>query len=992
MGIVQSLIDSFNHKNDSQLGNTNNNEPKSKNAAKVDEYEDVELIQMKMAIVNDPNSFILNNLMMCIQFFENYEEDIIQIKETLVSTNESELNKVLPSQKHVLLPDILQEHVSHNIAFTSKRQTGDLIIESLHPIRIYIVHDNIEITERHYLSEYSSLNNGITYNMMVQPSENPGYVRLRRLDETPYARNSCKEEDIDPSPTVDDDEIYDGDGESVYGRNSNMMHHTRVIPHHSRKRGLQTSSIFSVKSLPNLHDDKTIYEDQVSLSVKNIYETRPSRNFKTESDFEHRSSTESRRSHGQKIWLKNELEARKESYQRYPQSDVTKQKVCRPASITSSGYRSEVCDSDSDWNYQPLSKSILQKTHNVNHNKNTADESTKIYSDAMIPTQCFKKMRISNDGKIYMLQRERKPQNCKQFRLMLADRQYDSYVFYTSSKVFMSYFVDLFTDQLAKPLGFKREDLNHVEESIIYCDKVIDSHNLRLRRIESYEISPTIWLQWPEYAQEWLDRPRSTWPDYNDINKVKDFGCYVVPEDSLPRKRNLLPKESSWQQNAQNIHQEIEWQLAFPAAERYLETCMTRSQVQVYLIALMLHKTFLRQIQDSTTGLTTSHIRNKLFWLIEEDDRPFKWPDNRTGDCLIKLLDSLYRCLSQSEPTLLDYFLRDKNVFNKVPANLLLHSQKQLKRITENPVMYVFHAMENIKYSSKFFPRLNFTKLFNILTVKPWLAMNPALDMYLSPSKSDESYRDEIYNKSGGFWNRARKKNSRNYSASIAAPTAARKTLITPRKATDCIVEISERCAKLEGIRLAALLDFFVTHFIKMAECCHRYRAYQQKEVYLDQANRLSIILSEMTRYKDDAKAYRNKICALRMKPMNSTTRSQNEPPETPERNQKPIFSCTLKDRFTRQFDEAMKLPKDEQPQSSHQNHTNKITKTITSEIELTNEGNAQADTASAITSEDEGPYTSRKPISKDQGDDSTSKTIQKVVSLADNLNETTFI
>jgi len=81
---------------------------------------------------------------------------------------------VLPSQKHVLLPDILQEHISHNIAFTSKRQTGDLIIESLHPIRIYIVHDNIEITERHYLSEYSSLNNGITYNMMVQPSENPG--------------------------------------------------------------------------------------------------------------------------------------------------------------------------------------------------------------------------------------------------------------------------------------------------------------------------------------------------------------------------------------------------------------------------------------------------------------------------------------------------------------------------------------------------------------------------------------------------------------------------------------------------------------------------------------------------------------------------------------------------------------------------------------------------------------------------------------------------
>lgn len=198
-----------------------------------------------------------------------------------------------------------------------------------------------------------------------------------------------------------------------------------------------------------------------------------------------------------------------------------------------------------------------------------------------------------------------------------------------------------------------------------------------------------------------------------------------------------------------------------------------------------------------------------------------------------------------------------------------------------------------------------------------------------------------------------------------------------------------ERCAELEGLRLAALLDFFVTHFVKMAKCCHRYRAYQQKEVYLDQADRLSIILSEMTRYKDDAKAYRKEIYALRMKPTtNSTTRSPNDPPETPKRNiQEPIFSGTLKDRFTRQFAEIMKLPKDEQSQSSHEDHT----KTITSEIGLANKGSAQTDTANAITSEDEGPYTSRKPISKDQGDDLASNTIQKMVSLADNLNDKTY-
>lgn len=191
----------------------------------------------------------------------------------------------------------------------------------------------------------------------------------------------------------------------------------------------------------------------------------------------------------------------------------------------------------------------------------------------------------------------------------------------------------------------------------------------------------------------------------------------------------------------------------------------------------------------------------------------------------------------------------------------------------------------------------------------------------------------------------------------------------------------------MEGVRLAALLDFFITHFIKIAECCHRYRAYQLKDIYLDQANRLSIILSEMSRYKDDAKAYRKKIFDLRMKPTNLMARSQNEPPETPKRNQEPIFSGTLKDRFTRQFAEIMKLPKNLQSQSSHEDHTNKVTTAAAPVIRSTS-----ADAASAIVNGDEGPYTPRKSILKDQGDDSASGTVQKVVSLADNLNETTFI
>ncbi|KAM0736115.1 Cyclic GMP-AMP synthase-like receptor 2 [Formica fusca] len=920
--------------------------PPNKPCKQIDENEDVELKLLRRTIARDPDSFILNNLMMCVQFFENYEEDINQIKETLASSCEAKLNKILPPQKHVLLPDILQDYIAHNIIFTSKRQTGDLIAEPLQPVRIYIVYNNIEITEQQYQPEYSSLNNGITYNMMVQSSEIPGYVRLRCLDETPYPRNFSN-----------DDETYDeSDNESVYSRNSNMML--------MKKKDLQTST-FNSRYFSNLHNDETIYEDQVSLSHENIYRTS-SNHIKTGSNCEHISSVENQRSHSKKTWSNSELEIRKESYQQPDSTKPVKPKVFRPPSSLSSGY-------DSEGSYHTVSSSAKAR-RNMKHNKMNAP--SKTYPNSMIPPQCFKEVKINNKGNIYRIgEKTKQLQNNKQLRLRIAERQYDCKAFYTSSEMFMNHFVDFFVNQLAELLGFKPNDQNYVENSVIHCDKMIESHSHKLRRIESYEITPTIWLQWPESALEWLDRPRSTWPDYNDIGKVKDFGCYVVPENSLPNKRDLLSRHKNVKKN---IHQEIEWQLTFPAAERYLETCMTRSQVQVYLIALMLHKTFLRPVLDTMHGLTTSHIRNKLFWLIEEDDRPSQWPDNRTGECLNKLLISLYRCISQNEPTMPDYFVRDKNMFSKVSCDYLLRSQKQLKRIIENPIMYVFHAMENIKHSNKFFPRLDFAKLFKILTVQLWLAVvNPAIDM---PRTTEESHREEIYNRSGGFWDTARMKDQQNYSTRVITS----KTLITPRKATDFIVEISERCAKLEGLRLAALLDFFVRHFIKMAECCHRYRSYHQKEVYLDQADRLSIILSDLIRYKNDAKAYRDKIHALRMKAATNSTKLPNEPPETPKRNAEPIFVSTLKDRYR---------PKDEQPQSSHEymeEYTDKITKEITHEVRFKDEKNVEENIKIAnVTTSEEDSYTSRKPVSKNQSDESTSDTIQRVVSLTDYLSET---
>lgn len=108
--------------------------------------EDEELKILRRTIEYNPEVFILNNLMMAVQFFENYDEEIIDIRKTLVSPRETELSAHLPPQKHILIPDVLQEHVAQRVDFTYMEPTFKHTIELLQPIRIYVAFDNIEGT------------------------------------------------------------------------------------------------------------------------------------------------------------------------------------------------------------------------------------------------------------------------------------------------------------------------------------------------------------------------------------------------------------------------------------------------------------------------------------------------------------------------------------------------------------------------------------------------------------------------------------------------------------------------------------------------------------------------------------------------------------------------------------------------------------------------------------------------------------------------------
>lgn len=863
------------------------------------EYEDNELTLLRRTIKRNPEIFVLNNLMMCVQFFGNYEEEIEHVKESLAVSREAELSKHLPPQKHVLLPDVLQEQLARNIGFVSTRQTFRPTIEPLQPVRVYVVHDNFDITEQNYAPHYSSVNDAVIYSLRLRPTEHQGYVRLQLLDEMPQLKSQSKEDDLDLSSTTrEEDEIY-SDGDSVYGPKPNSG---IILSRQAQLNAIRNSKYGHSSSLPDLHDDE-MYGERRAMPRKNPHGIlRSCHNVRFDFDEENASSAEEHQYGNRQGRPRGDLssaEGRRHPRQ-VPRSKKELLGNYSRASSTSSGYRSGNYAIDSDSSYNASQNFSSGHSYSSVHTDNTymskSIDQVDMLDDSCIetaelPRRCFKKVIYTIDGKIYDPREEkRQVLNSKQRRIKEALNRQNYKVIYVSSAVFMKYFVNLFVHRLAGPLGFDEEAVEDTKRQgcVVYCDKITSKG--QRSKIEQYEIIPSVWLEWPECAQEWLDRARGTWPDYEDVGKIKDFGCYVVPEGFVPKKGS-------------NVLQNLEWQLTFPAAERYLETRMSPAQAQVYLIALMLHKTFMRPIFDTMFGMTTAHIRNKLFWMIEENDRPSKWPDTRTGECLLTLLNSLYHSISQNEPILRDYFVKDRNLFQRVPSEHLLHTQKQLKRIIENPVMYVLHAIENIQHSDNFFPRLDYKMLLNILTANIIALMNPALMQQTARSaaptqKQDHIPQDEKFDARFGFWDNAKMQKPQNK----AGGRPVNKPLINPRKAADSIIEIPTRCAELEGPRLSALLDFFVQHFIQTAIRCHQYRAYRQKMVYLDHADRLSILLSEFPTCQEEGRLYRDKIKTLRRR--ETSSRLPDDPPETPKRNAEgssiptPIFTAPLKERF----------------------------------------------------------------------------------------------
>jgi hypothetical protein len=403
-----------------------------------------------------------------------------------------------------------------------------------------------------------------------------------------------------------------------------------------------------------------------------------------------------------------------------------------PKNSGSSGYKSEggfpsyATTSDSEYGYSTITQLTTPRPlreRRLGHVPHNTSE---------IPQQCFHAI----DVPVYDDDDDADVGNYKVGKRLFETR------YYLNSIIFMRSFSDIFSEKLGALLGFTSGlGSATLQGTKIYCDTIHEAPDFKHVKVRN-EIIPTIFSAvWPKEALKWKVRSRKrvpdprpdavyTWPTQAMLDQVHSMGCHLLPLGYMPT-------------HGRNKEQFLEWQLAFPEAERYLETWLTHSQVRCLLFSMALYKSFLEPL-NTQLGLLPIHIRTLLFWQCERNYAA--WPEDRPGETLRKFLEKMYEAIMQK--VLPDYFIQRRNLFESTPRTHMLKVQEKLLRIRENLVMHTLLAVRNLRYmDSSFYPVFECNRLYHIITTDNLVTLlNPLLHrsaLYILPPKSKQNEQKE---------------------------------------------------------------------------------------------------------------------------------------------------------------------------------------------------------------------------------------------------------
>lgn len=462
-------------------------------------------------------------------------------------------------------------------------------------------------------------------------------------------------------------------------------------------------------------------------------------------------------------------------------------------------------------------------------------------------------------------------------------------VIYVNSKGFMKYFQNtLFTTSLGKSLGFTEESIASAKAipGKIFCDDV----DIETTTTKTFEVIPAVGITWPlDQTYEFItreDRPtivdrrtgiKYRWPTDGPggmIDEIIELSAVLVPK-GYAKKKGI------------NVDNNLEWEMNFPKAERYLEARMSHAQMKSFLLLLTLHKSFIAPVTQQY-GLLPEHIRTHMYWECEKDYR--NWPEHRLGTKMLMVLNNLKKRLYVG--ILPDYFVKDKNLFENIPQKYLQYAQKVLLEVLENPVPYFISSLRNLRYTSgKFYPSIDLKDLFESLTTKnsaglvnPKLLTNQRIPylkkrVYKDPEQQIQHLR-EVKIKEKILAKRLKEKEDQ--------LLAQKKEELEKKAKSDIDLEVKIE-KTLDLWKTKSILAFFIKIFLDIAKKSYVLATKEQALFYLKQAYYLTRILEEESpAFTDEAKEWYQLInveeSKIKRKSLRSASISDSKPP-TPVKN-----------------------------------------------------------------------------------------------------------
>ena len=175
---------------------------------------------------------------------------------------------------------------------------------------------------------------------------------------------------------------------------------------------------------------------------------------------------------------------------------------------------------------------------------------------------------------------------------------------------------------------------------------------------------------WPQQAANWIKRSRQ-WPPHDDIQRIVDDGCQVVPRSSPGGDSNS------------------EWRLSFSIPEASLAKLRSLDQKRAYYFFKIIFYRHLKCIESSEAekkSLYSYVMKTTMLWFCEEyppTDSVWTSLELSVQMLLARLVDNL------QDGKIAHYFLPEINLIERVGSDVIAFCIDEVKNLQDNLTMAV---------------------------------------------------------------------------------------------------------------------------------------------------------------------------------------------------------------------------------------------------------------------------------------------------------------